>query len=423
MADGTVSRKTLLTGAAATAAGVGFGVPAFLPSIGEAADELRIGVVEPTTGIYATYGEYERAGIALAMEHWNAKGGVMGRKVVTFSEDDQNDPGVGVQKARKLVQQDKCVALIGTINSGISLSVEGAANALGVVFIDSGGHTDDVTGKACTWNTFRVCKSTWMETHATGFDLAKRFGKRWYYITPDYAFGHALLDGYTDVAKKLGVEVVGNDLVPLSATDFSPYLSKVAGAKPSLLLVLVQGDQFVNCLKQASAFGLVKTVPLGGPQVELEAVEALPPEARVGFWGVEWYYNSPLCVGPAGSLGNQFVAEYKKKYSKTPSARSAFGYIAMDRMLWAMNAAKSTDALQVAKTLETTPFDTIFQGKAYFRHVDHQLMWPQWIAEIRANGTPHDKDDLFHILGRQEADAIEQSVADKFKICKIVYPT
>jgi branched-chain amino acid transport system substrate-binding protein len=422
MADGTISRKTILTGAAAAAAGVGMGIPAFIPSRGEAADEVRIGLVEPTTNIYATYGEYERAGIAMAVDHWNARGGVMGRKVVTFAEDDQNDPGVGVQKARKLVQQDKCVALIGTISSAISLSVQGASNSLGVVFIDSGGHTDDVTGKDCTWNTFRVCKSTWMETHATGFDLANRFGKKWYFITPDYAFGHSLFTGYQDVAKSIGVDILANDLVPLTATDFSPYLTKVESAKPSLLLVLVQGDQFVNCLKQASAFGITKSIPLGGPQVELEAVEALPVAARVGYWGVEWYYNSPLVLGPAGSLGHQFVAEYRKRYGKAPSARSAFGYISADRLIWAMNAAKSTDPAKTAKALEGARFQSIFQGGAYFRKEDHQLMWPMWIGQIRANGTAADKSDLFNIIGVQPPDKIEQTVAEKAKVCKMTYP-
>jgi branched-chain amino acid transport system substrate-binding protein len=419
MATVPVSRTTVLKSAAA--AGLGFGVPAFLPQIGSAADDLPIGLVEPTTGIYATYGEYERAGIALAVEHWNARGGVLGRKVVTFSEDDENDPGVGVQKARKLVQQNKCVSLIGTINSGISLAVQGAANALGVMFIDSGGHTDDVTGKNCTWNTFRVCKSTWMETHATGFDLAQRFGKKWHIITPDYAFGHSLLTGYEDVAKQLGVEIT-NDLVPLTLTDFSPYLTKVQSNKPSLFLVLVQGDQFVTCLKQAAAFGLTKSVPLGGPQVELEAVEALPPGARVGYWGVEWYYDSPLCVGTGNTAGRQFAAEYKKKYSKNPSARSAFGYIAMDRTLWAMSTAKSTDPVKTCKALEGAKFSSIFQGQAYFRKEDHQLMWPMYIAQMQPNGTAADKGDLFKILAAQPAEKIEQSVAEKAKICKMAYP-
>lgn len=417
--DRSISRGTVLKSAAA--AGLGFGVPAFLPQIGSAADDVRIGLVEPTTGIYATYGEYERAGIAMAVDKWNAHGGVMGRKVVTFAEDDQNDPGVGVQKARKLVQQDKCVALIGTINSGISLSVEGAAAAMNVLFIDSGGHTDDVTGKNCSYQTFRVCKSTWMETHATGFDLARRFGKRWYIITPDYAFGHSLLDGYTDVAKQLGVEIT-NDLVPLTLTDFSPYLTKVQAAKPSLFIVLVQGDQFVTCLKQASSFGITKSIPLGGPQVELEAVEALPPEARVGFWGVEWYYNSPLCVGTGNTQGIEFVDAYRKRYNKAPSARSAFGYIAMDRMLWAMSETKSTDAVKLARKLENAPFSSIFQGRAYFRKIDHQLMWPMWIAEMRPNGTNKDKSDLFNILAVQQADKIEQPPELKSSICKMSFP-
>lgn len=417
----TISRKTVLKSAAAATAG--FGIPAFLPRIGAAADDLRIGLVEPTTGIYATYGEYERAGIAMAVDEWNARGGVMGRKVVTFAEDDQNDPGVGVQKARKLVQQDHCVALIGTINSGISLSVSGAANALGVMFMDSGGHTDDVTGKNCNWSTFRVCHSTWMETHATGFDLAQRFGKKWYIITPDYAFGHSLYEGYLDIAKKLNVDILANDLVPLTLTDFSPYLTKVQAAKPSLLIVLNQGDQFVNALKQIAAFGIQKTTPIGGPQVELEAVEALPPEARVGFWGVEWYYNSPLSVGPAGSAARRFVAAYKKRFGKTPSARSAFGYIAADRVLWSMATAKSTDAVKTCKALENVQFDSIFQGRAYFRKEDHQLMWPMLIGEIQANGTPGDKDNLFKIISSEPADKIEQSLADKAKVCVMSYPS
>ena len=417
----TISRKTVLK--SAVAATTAFGIPAFLPRIGDAAAELAIGLVEPTTGIYATYGEYERAGIAMAVDEWNARGGVMGRKVVTVAEDDANDPGVGVQKARKLVQQNNCVALIGTINSGISLSVSGAANSLGVLFMDSGGHTDDVTGKNCNWNTFRVCHSTWMETHATGVDLAQRFGKKWYLITPDYAFGHSLYDGYVDVAKKLGVEIIANDLVPLTLTDFSPVLTKVQAAKPSLLIVLNQGDQFVNALKQASAFGIAKSTPIGGPQCELEAVEALPVEARVGFWGVEWYYDSPLSVGPAGTPGRKFAADYKKRYGKTASARSAFGYISMDRVLWSMAEAKSTDALKTCRALENSKFNSIFQGSAYFRKEDHQLMWPMLIGEIQPNGTPGDKDNLFKIIGSQPADKVEQTVAEKAKVCTITYPS
>ena len=423
MSDLTLDRKSFVKAAAITSAGLVTGFPAILPSRAFAADVLKVGLDYEYTGVYAAYAQSETRGAQMAMDAWNAKGGVMGgTKVTTVAEDNNNNPGVAVEKARKLINQDKCPVMMGTINSGVSIAVAGACNALNTLFIDSGGHSDDVTGKSCNWSTFRTCHSTWMETHATGNSLAKKFGKKWYMIIPDYAFGHALETGYKDVASKIGVTIVGSDLTPLGTTDFSPYLTKVEAAKPDLLLVLVQGDDFVNCLKQANSFGLVKKVPIGGPQVELEAVWALPEAARVGYWGVEWYYKGASVIGTNNKLASDFVATYTKKYSTPPTARSAFGYITMDRLLWAVNEAKGTDAVKLAKTLAGAKFNTIFEGQTYYRAEDHQLMWPMWLGSVRANGTPTDKYDVFDIIDRQEAADIEQSVAEKAAVCKMTFP-
>ncbi|MFN2459734.1 MAG: ABC transporter substrate-binding protein, partial [Candidatus Velthaea sp.] len=406
---------------AAGAAGA-IGIPAFIPSIGEAADNIKIGLIDPTTGTYAFPGENEIKGFNMAVDMWNKRGGVMGRKVELVHEDDGSDAGVAAQKARKLVNQDKCVALVGTVSSASSLSVAGAANSLGVVFVDSGGHTDDVTGKNCNWNTFRTCHSTWMEAHATGVTLSKKFGKKWYFITPDYAFGHALETAYKDVLAKNGGTIVGNDLTPLGTTDFSPYLTKVLAAKPDVLLVLVQGDDYTNCMKQANSFGILKKVAVGGPQVEIEPLLGLPPEARGGFWGVEWFYKSEKVLGPkSNKLAHAFVADYTSRYKNPPTARSAFGYISVDRLLTAMAEAKATDAPKVARAMENVRFSSIFEGQAYYRKEDHQLMWPMWTAEIRNPG-PNDKYDLFNIVDSQPADQIEQSVSEKAKVCKMEYP-
>lgn len=421
MVQKSVSRDTFIKGAGFAAASAAIGIPAFIPSIGEAADPIKIGLLEPATGTYAVEGELETRGYQMAVDMWNKRGGVMGRKVELVSEDEQSDPGVGVQKARKLVNQDKCVALGGTVSSGVSLSVSAAANALNVIFVDSGGHSDDVTGKDCKWNTFRTCHSTWMETHATGFALGKKFGKRWYMITPDYAFGHALENGFKAVLQKIGGTIVGNDLTPLGTTDFSSYLTKVEAAKPDLLLVLVQGQDYINCLKQINQYGLMKKIPIGGPQVELEVLWALPPEARGGYWGVEYHYNSDLVLGKS-KAAHDFVADYRKKFNQPPSARPVFGYISADRMLTAMAEAKSTEAAKVAKAMEGTKFQTILEGTHYYRKEDHQLMWPMFVAEIRPNGTPTDKYDVLNVLDRQEPESIEQSIAEKAKTCTISYP-
>ncbi|HEX8805980.1 MAG TPA: ABC transporter substrate-binding protein [Candidatus Aquilonibacter sp.] len=414
----------MTTTAAITSAGLVTGFPAILPRRAFAADEVKIGLNYEYTGVYASYAQSETRGAMMAMDQWNARGGVMGGSKVTYaSEDNNNNPGTAVEKTRKLIQVEHCQALMGAINSGVAIAVSGAANALNTFYLDTGGHADAVTGASCKYSTFRTCHSTWMETHATGFSLAKKFGKKWYMIIPDYAFGHALQDGYHDIGKRIGVEFVGEDLTPLGTTDFSPYLTKVLAAKPDLLLVLVQGDDFVNCLKQTNQYGIVGKVPVGGPQVELEAVWALPPEARVGYWGVEWYYKDPSVIGTNNKEALDFISAYRRKYNQPPTARSAFGYITMDRMLWTINQAKSTDAAKMAKALQGVHFNSIWEGGGYYRDVDHQLMWPMWLGSIRAKGTPQDQYDIFDIVDRQEAADIEQTVSQKQAVCTMNWPT
>jgi branched-chain amino acid transport system substrate-binding protein len=409
-----------LAGAGTAAA---LAIPAYVPRLGDAADTIKIGLLEPYTGVYAAPGENETNGYQMAVDAWNKRGGAMGRRIELVKEDEQNDPGVAAQKARKLINQDKVVALVGTVSSAVSLSVAGAANAASMLFIDSGGHTDDVTGKSCHWNVFRTCHSTWMETHATGYSLAKHYGKKWFFITPDYAYGHALETGFKDVLGRIGGTVVGNEQTPLGTTDFSSYLTKIDAAKPDLVLVFVQGDDYTNCLKQMNQFGLLKKYPVGGPQVELEPLLSLPPEARAGNWGIEWYYKSDKTLGKNNKLAHQFVADYTKRFSKPPTARSCFGYVTADRLINAMAETKSTESVKLARALENTRFTSIFNGTAYYRKEDHQLMWPMWVAKIRPNGTPGDKYDLFDVTDINAPEAIEQSVAEKAKVCKLDYPT
>ncbi len=422
-----LDRSTFVKGAGLGAAALAAGVPAFIPRLGEAADAIKIGVLEPYTGTYAFPGENETIGIQMAIDRWNKAGGVLGRKIEIVKEDEQSKPDVAAQKARKLVNQDKCIALIGTVSSASSLSVQTASHDMGVLFFASGGHTDDVTGKNCTWNTFRTCHSTWMEAHATAYTLAKKFGKRFYFITPDYAYGHALQTAFDDVIKQIGGTTVGTDLTPLGTTDFSSYLTKVTPAKPDVLVVLVQGDDYTNCLKQADSFGLLKKFPVGGPQVELEPLFGLPPEARTGYWGIEWYYASDETLGKGNKAAHDFVRDYFAHYlnaqKKPPTARQCFGYVSMDRMLHGIADAKSTDSMKVARAIEGVKFQSIFADGGYYRKEDHQLMWPMWVAKLQPNGTPKDPNALFDVVDKHDPASIEQSVAEKAKICKMTYPS
>ena len=162
-----------------------------------AAEAVKVGFDNPLTGTYAALGKNELAGCQMALDEINAKGGILGRPAAIWSSriSTSGDAGVAVQKARKLIVGAKVDFLLGNVNSALSLAMAQVSNEKGVLHIVPGGHTDAVTGTTCHWNVFRVCNTTQMEANAAAGALIKQYGKTFYYITPDYAFGHTLEAG------------------------------------------------------------------------------------------------------------------------------------------------------------------------------------------------------------------------------------
>src|SRR5271154_3645064 len=192
------------------------------------ADEpVKIGLDNPLTGTYAALGKNELTGAQLALDQINAKNGILGRKVELLVEDSTSaDAATAVQKANKLIERDKVNFLVGNINSGLAQAMANVAFEKGVFHIVPGGHTDSVTGTQCHWNVFRVCNTTRMETNSVSSLLLKNYGKKWYFITTDYAFGRSLQAGFEASLKVASGTELGADYTPLGTTDFSANLIK-----------------------------------------------------------------------------------------------------------------------------------------------------------------------------------------------------
>ncbi len=385
------------------------------------ADEpVKIGLDNPLTGTYAAVGKNELIGCQLAVDQLNAKGGILGRKIELLVEDSTSgDAGTAVQKARKLIERDNVDFLVGNVNSALAQAMAQVSNEKGVLHIVPGGHTDGITGTNCKWNVFRVCNTTRMEANGVSSLLFKTYGKKWHFITPDYAFGHTLYQGCEADLKQLGGTVTGNELTPLGTTDFSAYLIKARAANPDVLVVLVQGNDMVNCLKQIAQFGIEKQIHVAGTQQELEAVEAMPPEARVGVWMFEWYWKQA-----AGRPGlDQFIAEIRKRSGgKVPTARTWFGYVSIHAYALACAKAKSIEGKAVARTLadmELPPDIKLQPNKVYFRGGDHQLMLSAFVGELLQKGDG-DPENLFEVNSIVAGDSIAPSVADTG--CKMNMP-
>jgi branched-chain amino acid transport system substrate-binding protein len=383
-----------------------------------AADAIKIGMVDPLTGVYAAVAQNEVIGAKFAVEQINAKGGVLGRPLELLVEDSANDVGTGVQKTRKLIERDQVGFIIGDVNSGIAQAMAQVTAEKRILHVVSGGHTDGITGKDCKWNVFRVCNTTRMEANAVSDLLFNKYGKKWHFITPDYAFGHTLQQAGLANLQKLGGTMTGNELTPLGTTDFSAYLIKARAANPDVLLVLPQGSDMVNCLKQIAQFGIDKQIHVAGLQQELESLEAMPPEARVGIWMFEWYWKQP---GVAGV--EQFVADIRKRSNgKVPTARTWFGFTSVQTYAHVANQEKSLDAVKLAKALgnfELPPEVKLQPNKCYYRAGDHQLMTSSFVGEALSKPAG-DPEDLFRVDNVVAGDKV--SPAETETGCSLQWP-
>ena len=412
----TPIRRRKVIQAAAGAGLLQLATPFIIPA--RAADTVKIGLDNPLTGTYAAVGKNELIGCQLAIEQINAKGGITGRQAELLVEDSTSgDAGTAVQKARKLIERDKVNFLLGNVNSSLALAMAQVSNEKGVLHIVPGGHTDAVTGASCHWNVFRICNTTQMEANAVTPSLIKNAGKRWYYITPDYSFGHTLQSGLEKACKAAGGTTIGADLTPLGTTDFSSYLIKAQAAKPDVILFLTQGDDMINALKQAVQFGLDKRFHLAGGQQELEALEGLPPDARIGTWVFEWYWNQPGVPHVA-----EFVADIKKKTGRVPTARTWFGFAATWTCALAANNAKSLDPVKMAKALQgykLPPEVALMPDGAFFREGQNQLIPDLYVGHAQAKGST--EDDLFKVTEVVKGADIAGTLAETD--CKMTWPS
>ena len=325
-----------------------------------------------------------------------------------------------MQKANKLIERDKVDFLVGNINSALAQAMANVSFEKKVFHIVPGGHIDSVTGTQCHWNVFRVCNTTRMETNSVSALLLKSYGKKWYFITTDYAFGHGLQAGFEASLKQAGGTELGNDFTPLGTTDFSANLIKAQSTNPDAIVLLLAGDDMINCLKQAVQFGLDKKTHIAGAQQEMEVLLGLPPEALIGDWCFEWYWKQPGVPHV-----EQFVADIRKKSGgHVPTARTWFGYAAIWTYKVAAEKAKSIEAIKLAKAMQglvLPPEVALMPNNPFYREGDNQLMPTLFVGHSQKAPAGGDKEDLFKVT--QLVKGTDAALSVKETGCKLVWPS
>jgi branched-chain amino acid transport system substrate-binding protein len=209
---------------------------------------VKIGVLSDMSSLYT---DLAGAGSVLAARMAVEDSGIekRGVKIEYVSADHQNKPDVGSSVARQWYDVDKVDVIVDVPNSGVALAVNQITKDKNKVFLASGPASSDLTGKACTPNTVHWTYDTWMLANGTGGAIVKTGGDSWFFITADYAFGHALERDTAAVVQKNGGKVVGSVKVPLNTQDFSSFLLQAQSSKAKIIGLANAGGDTTNSIK------------------------------------------------------------------------------------------------------------------------------------------------------------------------------
>jgi branched-chain amino acid transport system substrate-binding protein len=339
---------------------------------------IKIGVLNDQSGLYADLsGQGSVWAARKAVEDFGAA--AKGMKVEVVFADHQNKPDIGSNIARQWFDRDGVDVIVDVPTSSVALAVNQIAREKNKVFLNSGAATSDLTGKACSPNTVHWTYDTIALANGTGKAIVSTGGKSWFFLTADYAFGHALERDTEAVVKANGGTVVGKVRHPFPGTDFSSFLLQAQASKAQVIGLANAGGDTVNSIKQAAEFGITQGGQnLAGLLVFLSDVHALGLRTAQGLIMTEaWYWDQN---DNNRAFAKEFAAANRGNH---PTMVQAGVYSAVTHYLKALEATKSDGdgAAVVAKMKEMPTEDRLF-GKGTIR-ADGRKMHDMYLFEVK----------------------------------------
>ncbi len=341
-------------------------------------DVTKIGVLNDMSGLYSDItGPGSVVAAQMAVEDFGAK--QKGMKVEIVSADHQNKPDVGTNIARQWIDVDKVDVIVDVPTSSIALAISEVVREKNKVFLVSGAAASDLTGPKCSPNTIHWTYDTWALANGTGKALVKTGGDTWFFLTADYAFGHALERDTAATVEANGGKVLGKIRHPLNTSDFSSYLLQAQASKAKVIGLANAGGDTINSIKQGAEFGIVKAGQnFAGLLVFISDVHSLGLASAQGLVLTEsWYWDM-----------NDANREFAKKFApankgKYPTMTQAGVYSAVTHYLKAVEALKNDeDGKAVVAKMKAMPTDDKLFGKGTVR-ADGRKIHDMYLFEVK----------------------------------------
>ncbi|MDH4415951.1 ABC transporter permease [Acidovorax sp. HMWF029] len=374
-----------------------------LASTAQAQDKVKIGFITDMSSLYADL-EGKNGAVAIQMAIDDFGGKVLGMPIELLTADHQNKADIAASKAREWIDTQGLTMVFGGTNSGTALATAKVALEKKRVYINNGAASSALTNEQCSPYTVHYAYDTVALAKGTGSAIIDNGGKSWYFLTADYAFGHALEADTSTVVKAKGGTVVGAVRHPLNASDFSSFLLQAQNSKAQILGLANAGGDTINAIKAAKEFGIGKSMKLAGLLIFISDVHSLGLRNTEGLqFTTSWYWD-------LNDETRKFAARFFEKTKRMPTEIQAADYSATMNYLKAVEAAKTVDADKVMTTWRGMKMNDFF-GSGQLRP-DGRYVHDMYLMEVKKPSESTKPWDYYKLIKKLPGDQVFTTKAE-----------
>lgn len=353
---------------------------------------VRIGVINDQSGPYA---DLAGPGSALAVRMAAGDAGAAGlrRRVEVLTGDHQNKPDVGVSLIREWFAAGHVDCVVDVSNSAISLAAQPLAVQYDRLILHVSSTTSELAGRGCGARGVQWAQNTYADANGLARGLLRAGKTSYYFVTVDYAFGHAVEADMAAAVRAGGGTVAGGVRHPLNSGDFASFLAGAQASGAQVVVLANSGADFITAVKQAGEFGITRGQALAAPIVYLTDVHALGLEAAQGLQFVQsWYWDMDE---PSRIWARRFFAERRRM----PTDLQAGAYSAASHFLRAVAAVGTAEAGPVLDSMRATPVEGFYAPGGRIA-ANNKLTFDLLLTQAKTPGESRYPWDYLQVLAR-----------------------
>ena len=368
-----------------------------------AQEKVKIGFITDMSSLYADVdGKNGAVAIQMAIDDFGGK--VLGKPIELLTADHQNKADIAASKAREWIDTQGISLVFGGTNSATALAMAKVAQEKKRVFIDNGAGSSALTNEQCSPYTVHYAFDTVALAKGTGGAVVDTGGKSWFFVTADYAFGHALEADTSKIIEARGGKVLGSVKTPLNASDFSSFMLQAQNSKAQILGLANAGGDTINSIKAAKEFGVTKNMKLAGLLVFFSDIHSLGLKNTEGMqFTAPWYWDM-------NDASRKFADAFMAKTQRRPSEIQAADYSATMNYLKAVEKAGTLDADKVMATWKGMKIDDFF-GQGYIRE-DGRYVHDMYLMQVKSPSESKGTWDYYKIIKKLPAEQIWTTKAE-----------